>query len=309
MSRGTGRIRAHARASVGALSAVAAVTLGAVALVHPLQYLGFHTRGAPRTAVPVLAAVAFALVVAGAPTLASAGADARRARAPGWLLPVLAAGVAWPVFAVAFVPAALVFDAPARPLAVLAALALAGALVVRPAWRAKSAVGALLAAGAAALIAVNLGLAGAVALLVLLALLGAVAARSGADGDRGVGRRSAARESDRDAPEPADRGRPIRAVGGAPELSLGPVDLVGPALLVAAAGFWAPAPSLGVPLLPLNFPAVAGILGAAVGALARVGLSRRGLAPGPVLPSGGALAGYLAGALWTGVSLSGALGG
>jgi hypothetical protein len=297
MTRSRDGERGSVRAAVDALPAVALATLGAAALVHPLQHLGFRAWGAPWTAAPFLAAAAFALLTAGVPPLGNR--DAGPARALGWLLPALAAGVAWPVLVVAFFPAAVFFGAPIRPLAALAALVLFGALLARPAWCAGLAVGGPLVAGAAALLAVNLDLASALALTVLLGLLGPVAARGGASENLGGGRRShLSRGSDRDAPGSAT-----------PVWPVGPAGLVGPALLVAAAGFWAPAPSLGVPLLALNPPAVGAALGAAIGALTRGGLAPQGRATGSVLSSGGALAGYLAVALWTGVSLSGALGG
>jgi hypothetical protein len=299
---GTGR-RGRVHASLAALVAVALAALGALALVHPLQHLGFRGGGTLRSTVPVAVAGAFALLATGAPALAgpseSGGGDRTRLRrALGGAIPALAAGVAWPVFVAALFPAAVFLDAPARPLAALAALALAGTLVARPAWCGTVAVAALLGAGTAALLAVNVGLAGAVAVLVLLAAVGSFAAR----------RAAAAGHPGDDRSTPTGLDGSISTLGGARGSAVSVAELLGPALLAAAAGFWAPAASVGLPLLALNLPAVGAVVGGAAGVLARVGLSRGGRTSGPALAAGGALMGYLTGALWTGMSVSAALG-
>ncbi|MFB6125729.1 MAG: presenilin family intramembrane aspartyl protease PSH [Halolamina sp.] len=87
-------------------------------------------------------------------------------------------------------------------------------------------------------------------------------------------------------------------------------DAVMPTVLVASAAFFAPAPSLGVPLLPaLNLPALGAMVGTFLGLAVLLRWVFRGRAhAGLPLLNGGAIAGYLLGAVASGLSLVTALG-
>ena len=86
-------------------------------------------------------------------------------------------------------------------------------------------------------------------------------------------------------------------------------DAVMPTVMVASAAFFSPAPSLGVPAVALNLPALASLVGTLCGLviLLRFVLEGRAHAGLPLL-NGGAIGGYLIGALASGVSLVSALG-
>ncbi|PSP44142.1 hypothetical protein BRC68_03930 [Halobacteriales archaeon QH_6_64_20] len=86
-------------------------------------------------------------------------------------------------------------------------------------------------------------------------------------------------------------------------------DAVMPTVMVASAAFFSPAPSLGVPSIALNLPALASLVGTLCGLviLLRFVLEGRAHAGLPLL-NGGAIGGYLVGALASGVSLVSALG-
>ena len=86
-------------------------------------------------------------------------------------------------------------------------------------------------------------------------------------------------------------------------------DAVMPTVMVASAAFFSPTPSLGVPAVALNLPALASLVGTLCGLviLLRFVLEGRAHAGLPLL-NGGAIGGYLIGALASGVSLVSALG-
>lgn len=86
-------------------------------------------------------------------------------------------------------------------------------------------------------------------------------------------------------------------------------DAVIPAVLVASAGFFAPAPSLGVPGLALTLPALGAMVGTLMGLVVLMEMVMRGRAhAGLPLLNGGAIAGYLIAALASGIPLVEALG-
>ncbi|QHS17300.1 hypothetical protein GWK26_09160 [haloarchaeon 3A1-DGR] len=86
-------------------------------------------------------------------------------------------------------------------------------------------------------------------------------------------------------------------------------DAVIPAVLVASAATFSPAPSIGTPLLGLNLPALAAMGGIFVGLLVLLRWVLRGRAhAGLPLLNGGAIGGYLLGSLAAGIPLLEALG-
>jgi presenilin-like A22 family membrane protease len=86
-------------------------------------------------------------------------------------------------------------------------------------------------------------------------------------------------------------------------------DAVMPTVMVASAAFFSPAPSLGVPAIALNLPALASLVGTLCGLVVLLWLVLKGRAhAGLPLLNGGAIGGYLLGALASGISLVSALG-
>jgi presenilin-like A22 family membrane protease len=104
-----------------------------------------------------------------------------------------------------------------------------------------------------------------------------------------------------DAEKPADAGRDALFIG------LG--DAIIPTILVASAAYFLEAGALDVPGIALNVPALGAILGTLAGLLVLMGMVLKGR-PHAGLPllNGGAIGGYLLGALASGVSIATALG-
>ena len=238
---------------------------------------------------------------------------------------------------------------PATVAAVLAA-GVAGALVAYPEWYVVDAAGVVMGAGAGGLFGISFGLLPAVVLLAVLAVYDAVSVygtehmldlaegvmdlrvpvvlviplRTGysflgddAETDDGTPQTAAdgsgsvehdadtASESEAGA-TPAER----EAVADRDAFFIGLGDAVMPTVLVASAAFFAPAPSLGVPLLSaLNLPALGAMVGTLLGLAVLLRWVFRGRAhAGLPLLNGGAIAGYLLGAVASGLSLVTALG-
>ncbi|MDG5759364.1 presenilin family intramembrane aspartyl protease [Natronococcus sp. A-GB1] len=108
-------------------------------------------------------------------------------------------------------------------------------------------------------------------------------------------------EADSDAEKPGDAGRDALFIG------LG--DAIIPTILVASAAYFLEAGALDVPGIALNVPALGAILGTLAGLLVLMGMVLKGR-PHAGLPllNGGAIGGYLLGALASGVSIATALG-
>ena len=220
--------------------------------------------------------------------------------------------------------------------AVLGALALAGALVVHPEWYVIDAVGVLMGMGAAALFGISFGLLPAILLLTVLAVYDAVSvygtehmlslasgvmdlkvpvvlvvpltwSYSYLDGDDaaadGGESGTSAVETDgegsaREGPPPEERDAFYIGLG----------DAVMPTVLVVSAGVFLDTPPL-VEDTVLTLPALTALVGTLVGLLVLVRFVMRGRAhAGLPLLNGGAIAGYLVGALVAGVPILDALG-
>ncbi len=116
-----------------------------------------------------------------------------------------------------------------------------------------------------------------------------------------------------DRPEGAS-GEPDGEPGTGPDprrdaLFIGLGDAVIPTILVASAAFFVPAPSLGVPGVALTLPALTAMAGMLAGLLILLWMVLQGRAhAGLPLLNGGTIAGYLLGALASGISLVEALG-
>ncbi len=314
----------------GVVGLFLAVQVGALAFAAPFVGGGsgaVEDPGDPTFGVVYLVGV---LVVSGALLVA-----VRRGAA--WVLrgfAVFAAGLlSWFTLAALLPP---VFDTAVHVPALAGALGLVAALLVHPEWYVINAVGVLTGVGAAGIVGVTLGPLPVLVLLTALSVYDAVAVygtghmgalAGGAvesrapvlfvvPGDRSFsylddGEDTAEEDEDAEPPRP-DGGRrsgrePVAAPGSALFVGIG--DAVMPTMLAVSAVTYLPAPSLGVPVVALSLPA----LGAAVGTLAgltvlmvavRSGRAHAGLPP----LNGGAIAGYLVGAVAAGVPLAEALG-
>ena len=86
-------------------------------------------------------------------------------------------------------------------------------------------------------------------------------------------------------------------------------DAVIPGVMVASAAFFSSAPQYAVPLIELNTPALFSLVGTLAGLLVLMSMVMKGK-PHAGLPllNGGAIGGYLVGALWVGIPFAEALG-
>ena len=104
-----------------------------------------------------------------------------------------------------------------------------------------------------------------------------------------------------DESEPADDTRDAFFIG------LG--DAVMPTVMVASAAFFAPAPSLSLPVIALNLPALTALIGILCGLVVLMWMVLNGRAhAGLPLLNGGAIGGYLVGAIASGIPIVQALG-
>jgi presenilin-like A22 family membrane protease len=301
----------------GVLALFVVVQVGALALVEPFQSAGLQSTEDPQNPLNSVFYVAFLLVATGGILLVIKYDQQWVLR--GFIL--LTSGlVASYVFAVVL-PAVTVAGV---NLAVwLPAVALVAALYAYPEWWVVDAAGAIMGMGAAALFGISFGVLPALVLLTALAVYDAISVYGTehmltlASGvmelrlpivlvvptsfqysflDEAEDTAAEAADGEREASHPADR----------PAYFIGLGDAVMPSILVASAAFFLDTPAVvaGVELAPLT--AIAGTL---LGLLVLMRLVFRGKAhAGLPLLNGGAIAGYLVGALAAGIPLLDALG-
>jgi len=256
--------------------------------------------------------------------------------------------ISWYVFVelVPALLAPLVGSGVADALAIVAALAVGAALWVYPEWYVIDATGVVMGAGAAALFGISFGLLPALLLLAVLAVYDAISVYGTEhmlDLAEGVmdlkipvvlvvpmtlsysylaaGSTDDVLEDDRDAEASAADGgtEPDTNVDsdadtdqGALErdaLFIGLGDAVIPSILVASAAAFLETGTLSVPLIALNLPALGALVGTIAGLLVLMYMVLKGR-PHAGLPllNGGAIGGYLLGALASGLSIATALG-
>lgn len=332
--------RARVLAACGGIAAIfLCVQLGALALVDPLKAGGnqfVEDTGDPTNSVVYIALI----LVATAAMLAVIRLDLE------WVLRgfVILSGVyiAWYVLRVVvpgvYVP---VGGVAVNALAVVLAVGLGVALYRYPEWYVIDAAGVVMGVGAAGLFGINFGILPALVLLTVLAVYDAISVygtkhmltlASGVMDLRVpvvlvVPLTLSYSFLDADLPDPEAEAEPAAADGGQGQdgaaavdggeadhgrdaLFIGLGDAVIPAVLVASAGFFLTGvPTLAVPGLALTLPAATAMLGTFLGlvVLLRMVLAGRAHAGLPLL-NGGAVAGYLVGALASGLSLAQALG-
>ncbi|WP_254764020.1 presenilin family intramembrane aspartyl protease PSH [Natrinema marinum] len=236
----------------------------------------------------------------------------------------------------------------ASGLAIAASLAVGAALLLYPEWYVIDGAGVLMGAGAAALFGISFGLLPALLLLSVLAVYDAIsvygtehmldlaegvmdlkipvvfvvpttlsysylAAGSTEDvleNDGGQPPEAPASDADDAADTPASETADSSSDAFERDaLFIGLGDAVIPTVLVASAASFLEVETLAVPLLAVNLPALGALVGTIVGLLIlmRMVLEGRAHAGLPLL-NGGAIAGYLLGALASGLSIATAIG-
>ncbi|MEM4780621.1 MAG: presenilin family intramembrane aspartyl protease PSH [Halalkalicoccus sp.] len=307
-------------AVAGTVALFLAIQLGALALVEPFQTAGLQAVEDPEDPTNSLLYIGAILVATGL-MLAAFRFDLQ------WLIRgmVVLASVflSWYVLVVVLPPVVTVGGIHA--LAALGALAVGAGLAVHPEWYVIDAAGVIMGAGAAGIFGITFGVLPALVLLVVLAVYDAISVYgtkhmlSLADGVMEIkipvllivpvspGYTFLDGEGDGDAAttdgenENDDAGRDAFFIG------LG--DAVIPTVLVASAAFFVPAPSLGVPGIALTVPALGGMIGMLGGLLVLLWMVLQGRAhAGLPLLNGGTIAGYLVGALASGLTLTQAIG-
>jgi presenilin-like A22 family membrane protease len=301
----------------GVVALFVVVQVGALALVEPFQSAGLQSTENPQNPLNSIFYVAFLLVATGG-ILLVIKYDQQ------WVLQgfiLLTSGVvASYVFAVVF-PAVTVAGV---NLAVwVPAVALVVALYAYPEWWVIDSAGAIMGMGAAALFGISFGILPALVLLVALAVYDAISVYGTehmltlASGvmelrlpivlvvpttfeysflEEAEDTAEEAEEGEREASHPAER----------PAYFIGLGDAVMPSILVASAAFFLDTPEVlpGVELAPLT-----AMVGTLLGLLVLMRMVFKGRAhAGLPLLNGGAIAGYLVGALAAGIPLIEALG-
>ncbi|PSP41338.1 hypothetical protein BRC63_04365 [Halobacteriales archaeon QH_10_70_21] len=313
------------------------VQVGALALVEPFMDAGYQTvedPSDPTNSLLYVGAILVATVVMlGAIRL---GVD----RILQGLVVFAAVFLAFYVFSVVVPPVLMV--AGLNVPAVAAALALGGGLLFYPEWYVIDAAGIVMGAGAAGLFGISFGLVPALLLLTVLAVYDAVsvygtehmlALASGAmdlrlpvvfvipltlsygaddngaadnegeppEGGATEGTDPGGTDPDEEAEDPFARDAFFIGLG----------DAVIPTILVASAAFFRPGDTalLGAPGIALTVPALGAMTGTLVGLLALMWMVMQGRAhAGLPLLNGGAIGGYLVGAVVAGVALVEAVG-
>ena len=307
------------------------VQLGALALIEPFQTAGLQPVEDPDDPTNSLLYVV-AILVATALMLAAFKFEFQWAVRGGVVF--ASAFLSWYVLVVVLPPWIVVggLHVPAT----LGALAIGAGLLVYPEWYVIDAAGVLMGAGAAGLFGISFGLLPAIVLLVVLAVYDAISVygtehmlslAEGAldvkipvvlivpvtlsysflddepDGGEDVAAESA--ESNEDVSPDDDESDPSRRDA----LFIGLGDAVIPTVLVASAAFFAPVDPLGAPGFALNPPALGAMLGTLCGLVVLLWMVLQGRAhAGLPLLNGGAIGGYLVGALASGLTIAQALG-
>ena len=290
------------------------VQLGALALVRPFLSAGYQAVEDPSDPRNSVAYVLAILVMTGV-ILAIVKLEAKRFLRAA--VTVMSGFLSFYVFSVVVPPIFVVDGINVGAWAFAAALALA--LYVYPEWYVIDTAGVIIGAAGAGLFGISFGPLPAIVLLGLLAVYDAIAvyrtehmltlaesvtdlklplvlvipltlSYSFLEQDEAVDTEGSERE-ERDA------------------FFIGLGDTVMPTIMVASAAFFIDAPSLGVPVIALNLPALTAMIGTVVGLSILLWLVLKGK-PHAGLPllNGGAIGGYLVGAIAAGVPLVEALG-
>ena len=310
------------------------VQAGAVALAGPFESAGYRAVENPSNPTNSIAYIG-AILVATAAMLAviKFGVD--------WLLRgfvILSSGfISLYVFSVLAPPLSIVVGGAAiNPLAIGPAIVLALALLLYPEWYVIDAAGVVMGAGAAGIFGISFGLLPAIVLLSVLAVYDAISVYGTehmlalADGVLDLKlpvvlviplTLSYSFLDDAPATDGGNERESVEADGGSGEAStdrpdaddrdvffVGLGDAVMPAVLVASAAVFSPAEPLFAGFA-LSLPALTAMIGTVCGLVVLLWLVMKGRAhAGLPLLNGGAIGGYLVGALLSGIPLVRALG-
>jgi presenilin-like A22 family membrane protease len=317
-------------AEAGAVVTLLAVQVGALAMVDPFRSAGYRSVENPQDPANSLVYVGLLLVATGVMLAAIRLGSEWVLRA---VLLLAAASVSWYVFSIFLAPVALALSVPVAIVAAVAGAGLAVALYVYPEWYVLDAAGVVMGIGAAGLFGISFGVLPAVLLLTALAVYDAISVYGTehmltlAEGvmdlkvpvvlvlpvTRGYSFLDAEESGDEDGTDEdtgegaEDGDRP--AIEQRDALFVGLGDVVIPTVLVASAAAFLETPVVGPAWLTLTVPALGAALGTVVGMVTLVALVLRGRAhAGLPLLNGGAILGYLAGALAVGITPAAALG-
>ncbi|GAA5040402.1 presenilin family intramembrane aspartyl protease [Haladaptatus pallidirubidus] len=319
------------------------VQLGALALVEPFESAGYQTVEDPSDPTNSLVYVGVILVfTAGMLAVMKLGVEWILRG-----VIILTSGMlSLYVFSV-IVPAAVevtVGGAPVNVIAWGAAALVVLALAVHPEWYVIDSAGVVMGAGAAGLFGISFGLLPAILLLAVLAIYDAISVygtehmltlASGVmdlkipvvlvipmtlsysfieDTAQATSEGAVSPEDEPDEMSESDSTSEASEADSEPDsgdrdaLFIGLGDAVIPTVLVASAAFFSPADAL-VSGFALNLPALTAMIGTMAGLITLLWLVLKGRAhAGLPLLNGGAIGGYLVGALASGISLSQALG-
>ncbi|MHC3438980.1 presenilin family intramembrane aspartyl protease PSH [Natrialbaceae archaeon A-gly3] len=303
------------------------VQLGALTLVQPFQEAGHQAVEDPEDPTNSLLYFGIILVATGF-MLAAFKYNLQ------WLIRGLIIAVsvmlAWFVFAEVLPP--VVAYGGVNVVAVVASLAVGVALYVYPEWYVIDLAGVLIGAGAAGLFGISFGLLPALVLLSALAVYDAISVYktehmlSLAEGVMDLRipvilviptslsyshLASGATEDviSEDGGTSGDEDDPTDDAGERDALFIGLGDAVIPTILVASAAYFLEAGTIDVPMIALNLPALGAMVGTIAGLLVLMYMVLQGRAhAGLPLLNGGAIGGYLLGAVASGVSIVTALG-
>jgi presenilin-like A22 family membrane protease len=309
------------------------VQLGALALIEPFHESGRQAVENPED--PTNSVLYFGVMLVGTGLMLAAfryDLD--------WLIRLLIVGVSvlisWYVF-VELVPPAVEPVVPSgagNALAVVAALGVGGALLWYPEWYVIDGAGVVMGAGAAALFGISFGLLPALLLLAVLAVYDAVSVYGTEhmlDLAEGVmdlkipvvlvvpttltysylaaGSTDEVLEDDREEAPDDGEGDGAATALDRDALFIGLGDAVIPSILVASAAYFLEVGTLPVPGIALNLPALGALVGTLAGLLVLMYMVLKGR-PHAGLPllNGGAIGGYLLGAVASGLSIVTAIG-
>ncbi|WP_049971042.1 presenilin family intramembrane aspartyl protease PSH [Haladaptatus cibarius] len=321
------------------------VQLGALALVEPFESAGYQTVEDPSDPTNSLVYVGVILVfTAGMLAIMKLGVE----WILRGVIIFTSGMLSLYVFSVIIPSAVeiTVGGAPVNVVAWGAAAVVAIALAVHPEWYVIDSAGVVMGAGAAGLFGISFGLLPAILLLAVLAIYDAISVygtehmltlASGvmdlkipvvlvipmslsysfiADTAQATSEGAVSPEDEPDesveadevdSPE-TDESEADSDTGDRDALFIGLGDAVMPTILVASAAFFSPADAL-VSGFALNLPALTAMIGTMIGLVTLLWLVLKGRAhAGLPLLNGGAIGGYLVGALASGISLSQALG-
>lgn len=319
-------------AGAAAIAIFVVVHLGAVALVKPFENAGYQavknptdpTNSVAYIGVLLVATVAMlAVIKLGVEWLLRGFVVLSSGLVSLYVFSVLAPSVTTSVAGVVF-----------NPLAVGGAVVLAFLLLFYPEWYVIDAAGVVMGAGAAGIFGISFGVLPAIVLLVALAVYDAISVYgtehmltladgvmdlklpvvlvipltltysflddtpTTTEGDGGSMEADGGKTASADRPDSSERDVFFIGLG----------DAVMPGILVASAAFFAPAPPL-VAGFALSLPALTAMVGTVCGLVVLLWLVMRGRAhAGLPLLNGGAIGGYLVGAVASGIPVVTALG-